>query len=741
MLAGLIPRLLKKLLKGRMELYLDIESGIFRNRAGDENMNLCGVRLVRRQDVPVSLSFLGREFEAGRVTLAAYHKRNGQLLAYQEEQITGGAVAMVVDFDTQEIRAAAREVEGKIIEAQVAVLVETEEGKGVYHSLPLNFYLEPGLIGDEHLPNSARPEWEMMYETVLERAEETEGYAGSALASKRAAADSAAAAGTSATNAARDAKSANDAKTDVESLAATWPETVSNGEKKIVEAGSKAVNAIQDKQANSVLAVGRAQKTATDKISGAQADAVSAVQAAGKEAQGTITPLVQRVETAKEAIDQAEGRINTAATNAANSATSAGNSATAAANALAAIPQVDAEGNMTLAGNITVMSASINGPFVAGRPDGTVSAGTCNQIYGITRFWQSLDVRSGGWWRGTMMYETGMLNIAQGASLNCIGPATFASTLNANGGVNIPLAVGAPTATGVVNRLYAAGMAGVTDIFSLHFYLNTGSITATGTAQTSVLVAGLYARVSVPANTHSTIVCAFTGPAGQWNYSSFAGFAIPWQLTSAGKLTVGIGRGSRTVRKDLTLDSYSIIPGNELAYNTGEILDITFDNARDTARGGYVVRVREIYAAETARKWMVKTTTSFIPATQNEPIPYIVNKVIYHQYAPRSYNAGDYGDAYGSLYLLTGGGSSQQLWKIAAVRGVTTFETGTGFSSIVTDIPGISGGSVSVFVGAAERTNYQPGNVNPVYYALEALAVNAIESEETADFVDINIPL
>ena len=724
-----------------MELYLDIESGIFRNRAGDENMNLCGVRLVRRQDVPVSLSFLGRELEAGRVTLAAYHKRNGQLLAYQEGQITGGAVEMVVDFDTQEIRGAAREAEGKTIEARVAVLVETEEGKGVYHSLPLNFYLEPGLIGDEHLPNSARPEWEMMYETVVKKAEETEGYAGSALASKRAAADSAAAAGTSATNAARDAKSANDAKTDVESLAATWPETVSNGEKKIVEAGSKAVNAIQDKQANSVLAVGRAQKTATDKISGAQADAVSAVQAAGKEAQGTITPLVQRVETAKEAIDQAEGRINTAATNAANSATSAGNSATAAANALAAIPQVDAEGNMTLAGNITVMSASINGPFVAGRPDGTVSAGTCNQIYGITRFCQSLDVRSGGWWRGTMMYETGMLNIAQGASLNCIGPATFASTLNANGGVNIPLAVGAPTATGGVNRLYAAGMAGVTDIFSLHFYLNTGSITATGTAQTFVLVAGLYARVNVPANTHSTIVCAFTGPVGQWNYSSFAGFAIPWQLTSAGKLTVGIGRGSRTVRKDLTLDSYSIIPGNELAYNTGEILDITFDNARDTARGGYVVRVREIYAAETARKWMVKTTTSFIPATRNEPIPYIVNKVIYHQYAPRSYNAGDYGDAYGSLYLLTGGGSSQQLWKIAAVRGVTTFETGTGFSTIVTDIQGISGGSGSVFVGAAERTNYQPGNVNPVYYALEALAVNAVETEETADFEDINVPI
>ena len=654
---------------------MDIESGIFQNRTGDENMNLCGVRLVRRQDVPVSLSFFGRELEAGRVTLAAYHKKNGQLLAYQEEQITGGAVAMVVDFDTQEIRAAAKEAEDKTIEAQVAVLVETEEGKGVYHSLPLNFYLEPGLIGDEHLPNSARPEWEMMYETVLERAEEAEGYAGSAWASKRAAADSASAADTSAANAARDAKSANDAKTAVQSLAATWPETVSDGKQQIIEARNEAVTAIQDKQAAVVLAVGRASQTAQQNIASAQSTAVQAVQAAQTEAKETIEPLVQRAETAKDDIDQAERRINTAATNATTSATSAANSATAAANALAAIPQVDDAGNMTLDGNITA---------------------------------------AGG---------------------------TFDGAVNANGGINIPLAVGAVTDTAAVNRLYAAGMAGVTDVFSLHFYLNTASITATGTAQTTVLIPGQYARTIVPANTHSTVVHTFAGPAGQWNYSSFAGFAIPWQLTSTGKVTVGLGRGAKTVRKDLTLESYSIIPGNDLAYNTGEMLDITFDNVRDTVRGGYVIRVREIYAAGTTRTWKVKTTTGFIPSTNNEPIPYIVNKVIYHQYAPRSYNAGDYGDAYGALFLLTGGGSSQQLWKIATVRGVTTFETGTGFSTLVTDIPGISGGSVSVFVGSAERTNYQPGNVNPVYYALEAMAVNAIETEETADFVDINIPL
>ena len=504
--------------------------------------------------------------------------------------------------------------------------------------------------------------------TAATRAEEAEGYAGSALASKRAAAASEAAAGTSATNAARDAKSANDAKTAVESLAATWPETVNNGKQQIIEARNEAVTAIQDKQADSVLAVGRASQTAQQNIASAQADAVSAVQEAEEEAQGTITPLVQRAETAKEAIDQAEGRINTAATNAATSATSAANSATEAQQALAAIPQVDASGNMTIPGGLTAAGA-----------------------------------------------------------------------INANGGVNIPLAVGAPTDTGAVNRLHAAGLAGVTDIFSQHAYLNTGSITATGTAATTALIPGQYAQVRVPAGTHSTIVFPFTGPNGQHNYSNFAGFSIPWRIPGAGKITIGIGRGSKTTRSDLTLDSYSVIPGNNLAHNSGEILDITFDNIRDTQRNGYTVRVREIYALTAADGWKVKTTTSFIPASHNEPIPSIVNKIIYHQRTQYKFES-EY-ISYGSLYLLTGGGQTVQLHKIAAVRGVNAFETGVGISSIVTDLPGNASGDVYMQVGSAVRTLYQPGNINPVYYALEALARNDIEAEETADFVDINIPL
>lgn len=319
------------------------------------------------------------------------------------------------------------------------------------------------------------------------------------------------------------------------------------------------------------------------------------------------------------------------------------------------------------------------------------------------------------------------------------GGLTAAGAINANGGVNIPLAVGAPTDTAAVNRLHAAGLAGVTDIFSQHAYLNTGSITATGTAATTAFIPGQYAQVRVPAGTHSTIVFPFTGPNGQHNYSNFAGFSIPWRILGAGKITIGIGRGSKTTRSDLTQGSYSIIPGNNLAHNSGEILDITFDNVRDATRGGYVVKVREIYALSKAAGWRVKTTTSFVPATHNEPIPSIVNKIIYHQRTQYKFES-EY-ISYGSLYLLTGGGQTVQLHKIAAVRGVNAFETGLGISSIVTDLPGNASGDVYMQAGSAVRTLYQPGNINPVYYALEALARNDIEAEETADFVDINIPL
>ena len=510
--------------------------------------------------------------------------------------------------------------------------------------------------------------------TAATRTEETEGYAGSAWASKRAAADSAAAADTSATNADRDAKSAHDAKTAVESLAATWPETVSNGEKKIVDAGNEAVTAIQDKQADSVLAVGRASQTAQQNIAGARTDAVAAVQTAQERAVGAITPLVQRAETAKEDIDQAERRINTAATNAATSATSAANSATVAQQALAAIPQVDTAGNMTLAGGLTA-----NG------------------------------------------------------------------TVNANGGVNIPLAVGAVTDTAAVNRFYTSGLAGAVSALVQPIYLNSSSITVAGSISKSSkgTLAGLTQRFSVGAasagsNAYGSAVIPLIGPNGQFNYSSVCGFSLAVNATAFAKFTFGIGRGSKTNRTGLTMDSYSMIPGNELAVNHGEIIDVTINTPYDTVRKGYEIRVREIFYVSSVGHWQVKTTTVFLPVGHNELMPNGLNRLIYMQSGLPSTAVREEKAA---LYMELGGGSTNTLFKIASLRGFIAFEAGTGVSTLIIDARNEKTYALSADAGTGTRHLYSNGLTNPTYHALEAMAVNAIEEEETADFEDINIPL
>ena len=315
---------------------------------------------------------------------------------------------------------------------------------------------------------------------------------------------------------------------------------------------------------------------------------------------------------------------------------------------------------------------------------------------------------------------------------------TFTGTVNANGGVNIPLAVGAPTDTAAVNRLHAAGLAGVTGILTSNAFLNTDAITASGSSTVTKTVPYHLAGIKVPKGTHSTIQARFEVSTPQWNYSSFAGFSFLWRATNAAKLSFGIGRGGKTIRPDLSIDSYSIIPANGLAYNHGEILDITFDNVRNKDRNGYIIKVREIFALNNTDSWQVKTTTSFVPATQNEPVPWTIAKVIYQQKSAA--NIAKYEDT-GALWLMLTGGQGNNLYQIATCRGVSNFETNVGISQWVTDVVNNTAGDVSVYAGTGEYTYYHPGGMNPVFYGLEALAVNAIEAEETADFVDINTPI
>ncbi len=379
-------------------------------------------------------------------------------------------------------------------------------------------------------------------------------------------------------------------------------------------------------------------------------------------------------ETAARTAGQSATTASTSADNAATSATAAANSATAAANALAAIPQVDASGNMTLAGGLTAAGA-----------------------------------------------------------------------INANGGINIPLAVGAPTDTGAVNRFYTSGLAGAVSALVQPIYLNSSSITVAGSISKSSngTLAGLTQRFSVGAasagsNAYGSAVIPLIGPNGQFNYSSVCGFSLAVNATAFAKFTFGIGRGSKTNRTGLTMDSYSMIPGNELAVNHGEIIDVTINTPYDTVRKGYEIRVREIFYVSSVGHWQVKTTTVFLPVGTNELMPNGLNRLIYMQSGPPSTAVREEKAA---LYMELGGGSTNTLFKIASLRGFIAFEAGTGVSTLVIDARNEKTYALSADAGTGTRHLYANGLTNPTYHALEAMAVNAIESEETADFEDINIPL
>ena len=442
----------------------------------------------------------------------------------------------------------------------------------------------------------------------------------------------------------------------------------------ITEAGKSAVASVESGREEAVQAVKKAKETATAAITEAEKSAVASVESTRRAAVGTITPLVQDVETAKDNIDQVERRINTAATNATTAATSAANSATEAQQALAAIPQVDASGNMTIPGGLTA-----------------------------------------------------------------------AGTVNANGGVNIPLAVGAPTDTSAVNCLYAMGLAGAVQALVQPIYLNSSSITVAGSISKSSngTLAGLTQRFSVGAasagsNAYGSAVIPLIGPNGQFNYSSVCGFSLAVNATAFAKFTFGIGRGSKTNRTGLTMDSYSMIPGDNLAVNYGEIVDVTINTPYDTVRKGYEIRVREIFYVKSVGHWQVKTTTVFLPVGHNELMPNGLNRLIFMQSGPPSIEEREEKAA---LYMELGGGSTNTLFKIASLRGFINFEAGTGVSTLIIDARNEKTYALSADVGTGTRHLYANGFTNPTYHALEAMAVNAIESEETADFVDINIPL
>lgn len=372
----------------------------------------------------------------------------------------------------------------------------------------------------------------------------------------------------------------------------------------------------------------------------------------------------KQAQTAKEAAENAAGSANTSAGEAAQSRTAAETAARKAEEALAAIPEVDEEGNMTLKGGLT----------------------------------------------------TGAM-------------------INANGGINIPLATGAPTDTAAVNRIYSAGLATVADASTIRLFLDVDGSTATNNAVISARVPNQVMYITMQGGATTTArVKLMAGVLAYNNYSNFSGVTLPLRLVSNSKITMALGKVSVTARDNLPLDDYTLVPANQsLAF--GEILDITFNSEYDSGAGGYHVRVREIYWSTTAGKWLVKTTQSLLDLGSNQTIPGCVSRVVYQQYSDGGIDT----DERGALWLVVTGGAADFCQRIATIRGVHNYETFGPYEYFL-DITNPESYAIAVVAEDASMTCAWNNFRNPAYYGFSSVETNAIQSEAIEDFIDPDQP-
>ena len=351
---------------------------------------------------------------------------------------------------------------------------------------------------------------------------------------------------------------------------------------------------------------------------------------------------------------------STAANNAATFATSAANSATAAANALAAMPQVDASGNMTLAGGLTA-----------------------------------------------------------------------AGTVNANGGINIPLAVGAATDTSAVNRLYAAGLAAVTEAFSSQSFLSSFSLYG-GSVAVDQTVPGQVWKLSKTSADLGTVQVNLMNPfLGASNYSGWHGFILPVALGNAGstaarKLTFALGKPGNIVKKTAAeMDMFTLSPAPGSASSLARFVDVTFYMVNDasTNPAGYPVRVRELVYDSAQAKWLCYETLSVIPSFNTNPSCNMF--LSYQQDRPgRDVRAG--------LWIGSNAADSRRLLCIADMHGVVDTFSWTGVGALYWDSDGTNSHS---YLGAMRQMT-APGYNLPsgAYDAFRALESRLIQSTSTYDF-------
>lgn len=308
---------------------------------------------------------------------------------------------------------------------------------------------------------------------------------------------------------------------------------------------------------------------------------------------------------------------------------------------------------------------------------------------------------------------------------------TFDGAVNANGGVNIPLAVGAPTNESGVNRLYASGLAAVTEAFSPQSFLSSFSLYG-GSVAVDQTVPGQVWKLSKTSADPGTVQVNLMNPfLGTSNYSGWHGFVQPVALGNAGstaarKLTFALGKSGDVVKKTAAeMDMFTLSPAPGSASSFARFVDVTFYMVNDASMNptGYPVRVRELVYDSAQAKWLCYETLSVIPSFNTNPSCNMF--LSYQQDRPgRDVRAG--------LWIGSNAADSRRLLCIADMHGVVDTFSWTGVGALYWDSDGTNSHS---YLGAMRQMT-APGYNQPngAYAAFRALETRLIQSTSTYEF-------
>lgn len=312
--------------------------------------------------------------------------------------------------------------------------------------------------------------------------------------------------------------------------------------------------------------------------------------------------------------------------------------------------------------------------------------------------------------------------------------AAFSGVVNANGGINVPLAAGAATDTASVNRAYAIGVAQMVLMHQARTYWVTDSCKATNGLTINHVAPGCYCEVLLGVNACTSLTMPTTGAIGSGNYSKILGYSLPIRLGGGSpgawmKASLLIGTGGQwTEHPDGGMDDFRFCPVAGSVPATARLIEVTL-----YYQDGYKARVRELIGAGNSGGYVIRTTESCLDYDDNtNPCSAAYRLVIAQSQL-------SYTDALAAgVWLIMGGADNDTVIKLADIRGWDTYHM-SGPPTLYLDV---QGGIYGVWLKLESPTILNGiGNNTYVKYGLIPYQRSWITSEAEVPYSDPEQPV